>query len=374
MDDIATGSPRGSSWPRPRLLLLVLAAAMACGILEAGQGWFQYNDVSPGRFWPEAIARALPSWLFLAILFPFVYRVALRFPFDGRRWRRSLPVHLVAGTAFVLLHLGGAAWVAALRHVTAHTFSEAMLTFVTRYLVTDYAVYGMLVGGIQVWHQWTEIRRRALVEERLRADLAEARLAALRHQLSPHFLFNTLNSISALALTGDRGTMVRAIDALSGLLRATLDEEPGATTRFDTELAILDRYLEIQSIRFGDRLAVDRNIDAATHAVRVPPLVLQPLVENAIMHGVAARTGPGRVGITARRAADALEIVVTDTGPGFGNGRPAGNGHGNGHGVGLANTRARLLHLFGERAGLTCDDAAGGGARVTLRLPWNESA
>jgi len=371
----------GPRFPSPRLWLAVLGGSLLCGLLEGAQGWFQYYDVQPARFWPEALARAVPSWIFLAALFPFVYWAALRFPMDGRHWRRSLPAHLVSGTVFVLLHLGGSAWVAAVRHVTAHTWSEAMLAFVTRFLVTDYAVYGMLVGSIQVWHQWSEIRRRAAVEERLRADLAEARLAALRHQLSPHFLFNTLNSLSALALTGDRETLVRAIDALSAFLRATLEEAPGTTTRFDADLAVLDRYLEIQALRFGDRLTVERDIAPETATVQVPPLVLQPLVENAITYGIAARTGPGRVSIRARREDDRLVIVVSDSGPGFAveNGR-AGDGHGvgpsaaNGHGVGLANTRARLHHLFADRAGLACDNAPDGGARVTVHLPWSGSS
>ena len=369
--DVGLTEANQSPWPRPRLWLLVTGVCLIAAILEGAQGWFQYRDVEALKFWPEALARSLPSWLFLALLFPLVHWVARRFPMAGGQWRHSLPVHLLAATGFVLLHLGGAAWVASLRHVTAHTWSEAMLTFVTRYLVTDYAIYGTVVGVIQVWHQQSEIRRRAAVEERLRADLAEARLAALQHQLNPHFLFNTLNSISALALTGDRDTMVRAIDALSSLLRTTLDEPAGSTTRLDAELAILDRYLEIQLIRFRDRLAVVRDIAADTRSARVPPLILQPLVENAITHGVARRTGPGQVSIAARRSGDRLELVVTDTGPGFSDGNGA-SGHAvtNGHGLGLANTRARLADLYGSGAHIQCADGPGGGARVTLTLPW----
>ncbi len=372
-----------SRWPRPGLWLAVLGVAVIFGILEGAQGRLQYARISNAKFWPEAWARTLPSWLILAFLFPAVHWVARRFPVDGRNWRISLPVHVLAGGLFVVLHLGGSAWVASLRQVTASSFEEAMLEFMARYLMTDYCVYGAVVGMIQVLHQQSETRRRDAVESSLRADLAEARLLALRNQLNPHFLFNTLNSISALALTGDRATMVRAIDALSGLLRATLDESPGATTRLDVELAILDRYLEIQMIRFGDRLSLEQDIEPETLRAMVPTLILQPIVENAMGHGIAARPGPGRVRLGSRRVDDRLELIVEDSGPGFSvvaeprvaGDRVAGDGDGREGssartGVGLANSRARLVHLYGTQAQLSCSNTPDGGGRVTILIPW----
>jgi len=358
--------PHPAMWPPARLQAIVFALTFVLGICEAAQGRFQYPDIPHRLFWPEALARALPSWFILAMLFPALYALALRFPVDGRHWRRSLPMHWVAGTAFVLLHLGGSAFVASLRGVTTASFRDAFVVFLTRYMVSDYFVYGAVVAIVQIHFHRSEVRRREELAARLQADLAEARLAALRNQLQPHFLFNALNAISALALTGDRDTLVRAVDALSGLLRIVLDETTTATTRLSTELEFVDRYAAIQSIRFGDRFRLERDIDPSALDASVPTLLLQPLLENALEHGLGARPGPGWVAIRARRDARWLQLEVEDSGPGF-----TSDTSPRGRGVGLANTRARLAQLYGTGYELECRNAARGGAWVVVRIPWS---
>lgn len=346
--------------------------AILLGVLEAAQGRFRYAHIPDARFWPEALARSMPSWLILAACYPLISFMARRFPVATRRWKLSLPLHLLAGTGYVIIHLGGSAWFASLRHVDSQSFTDHFLNFITRYTVVDYFVYGALVGMVQVAHQQTEMRRRAETEARLRQDLAEARLDALRHQLNPHFLFNTLNSISALALTGDRETLVRAVDALSDLLRVVLERSGAATTPLEAEMRFIDRYLEIQSIRFADRLAVERDVAAEALGAEVPTFLLQPLVENAITHGLGIRPGPGWLAIRARRQGEWLQLEVEDSGPGFGAlaepERPPGESRTGG--VGLSNTRARLEHHYATHFTLECARGARGGALVRIRVPW----
>lgn len=387
-----TPAPPPSAAPRPRLrtALLVLGVALLFALLEAAQGRFQYAHVVDREFWPEGLARSLPSWLILAALYPLIAFLARRFPVDGRHWRLSLPLHLVAATACVLARQAGAAWVSSARQGGAPTFHDEFLRFITFYTVIDYFVYGAVAAAVQIVHQQGELRRRAEIEARLRADLAEARLAALRQQLNPHFLFNTLNSISALALTGDRATLVRAVEALSDLLRVALEEAPRATGSLAREMAFIDRYAEIQAIRFDGRLALRREIDAAALAAEVPTLLLQPLVENAMTHGAGASAAPGWVAVRARRDGAWLALEVEDSGPGFRESgeedapvtdpgsaspervavaaRPATRA-----GVGLANTRARLDHLYGGAQSLECARGAGGGALVKVRIPWRSA-
>jgi sensor histidine kinase YesM len=202
---------------------------------------------------------------------------------------------------------------------------------------------------------------------RLEAGLAQARLAALRAQLDPHFLFNTLNAVSALALRGEREGVVKALSTLSDLLRATLGGAPTQEVALSDELALLDRYLEIQRLRFSDRLSVVRDIDASVLDAAVPAMLLQPLVENAIKHGIGARPEGMRIEIHARRVDAMVVLQVRDTGPGFGR---RDSPETNGQGIGLANTRERLAQLYGTTQRLECRDAEGQGGVVEVALPY----
>jgi LytS/YehU family sensor histidine kinase len=351
---------------RLKFALAVLGVALAFGILESAQGRFLRWYLTDREFWPEAFARTIPSWLIMAALFPMVYFLARRFSFSAGGWRIALPVHILGGFVFVFLHLGGSAVVAGLRHVTVVSIQQAFFNYIEKYTMVDFFMYGALVGMVQIAQHRSEIRQREHIESSLRADLAEARLATLRHQLHPHFLFNTLNSISALALTGDRDTLLRAVDSLSSLLRTLLEQNDRATTSLADEMAFLDRYCEIQSIRFGERLTIVREVPEETLGAEVPALILQPLVENAMRHGIESRPGPGWVAIRARREPQWLRLEVEDSGPGF----PTAADGAATAGLGLANTRARLEQLYGSRCVLECSNGSQTGAHVVMRIPW----
>ncbi len=205
-------------------------------------------------------------------------------------------------------------------------------------------------------------RSRQQHQVRLQAQLAEARLDALRMQINPHFLFNTLHAVSAL-VERDPGGVRRMIARLSELLRHTIDSRGTDEVPLRDELSFLRRYIEIMEIRFQGRLQVAMNVGDDALEALVPNLVLQPIVENALEHGAARAEGEGRIELSAHRDGDELRLSVRDNGPGLQEGAPPG--------VGVANTRARLEQLYGEFATLTLSNADGGGVLAEIVLPYH---
>jgi len=202
----------------------------------------------------------------------------------------------------------------------------------------------------------------------LQAQLADARLAALRTQLNPHFLFNTLHAVSALVERDPRGVR-RMIARLSELLRTTLDGADEQEVPLGQELTFTHRYLEIMQIRFQGRLAIQSNVDPGVLEALVPNLILQPLVENAIKHGVSKIDEEGRIEIHARREGDRLVLNVRDNGP-----RVGESGLRAGEGVGLRNTRQRLAELYGDEQSLTLRAADDGGVVAEVVIPYHKRA
>jgi signal transduction histidine kinase len=200
--------------------------------------------------------------------------------------------------------------------------------------------------------------------EQLQTRLAQAQLHALRLQLNPHFLFNTLNAITALVHT-DPHAAERMIMGLSELLRISLGSVGEQEVPLARELEVLGHYLEIQQVRFADRLQVEYAVASGTESALVPNLLLQPLVENAIKHGISPRAASGRIAIAARKANGALTLEVSDNGTGSSNGAPAGEG------VGLRNSRERLRSLYGDAYRFDAAPQPGGGYRVLIELPFH---
>src|SRR5215471_2069047 len=233
------------------------------------------------------------------------------------------------------------------------------------YFVIDVLALVGLVGLFDALYYYREARTQELTASRLQTNLAEARLQMLAAQFEPHFLFNTLNAISVLALEGRNDAVVEMLTRLSELLRVSLDGNRPAEVTVQMEMQFVTDYLEIQRIRFSDRLTLVKDIRPEVAGALVPSMILQPLVENAVVHGIAQRRGPGCVTVRASRQENSLLLEVSDTGPGFGSAESEGAARG----LGLATTRARLEQLYGSDQRLECVDLPEGGASVRLSLP-----
>ncbi|MEO7455239.1 MAG: histidine kinase [Gemmatimonadaceae bacterium] len=302
-------------------------------------------------FW-RAAAMESPAWMVYAALTPLIFRLGKRLPLERPHFARNFFAHLLA------------ALIAGLGYVTVATFFSlnfspipssrgfgqmAFMWFLSALPLTTLAYFCTVGVGSAITH-FTTARRQEV-------DLAEARLAALRMQLHPHFLFNTLNAITVLARDGENATVVRMLTLLSDLLRDVLRTDRGGEIRLEDELAFARRYLDIETIRFADRLTVHEDIDVALLDAKVPTFVLQPLIENALRHGVAPKASGGRVTIGARMIGEQIELSVEDDGVGLS--LPVK------YGVGLTNTAARLRELFGDDASLVVN----GATRATVLMP-----
>jgi signal transduction histidine kinase len=312
-------------------------------------------------------------WYAWALLAPLILMVARRFPLEKGVWLRSLPVHILALVVLTVAHIGLFEWVRmSLSHIMwtpvkpISWWSKVGETILANFDF-EMIAYWAIVGAYSAVRYHGEAQERALKASRLDAQLAEAQLQALQRQLHPHFLFNTLNAISAL-MHRDVEAADQMLSRLSDLLRIALDQRGQQEVALKDELEFLQKYLEIEQARFGDRLTVEFSIDPETLDAQVPNLILQPLVENSIRHAVAVRIEPGHIAVKARRVEDALELTVRDNGPGMPPGRLASPARG----LGLSNTRSRLERLYGAAQHLTFAEPPGGGLIVTVSLPFRE--
>jgi sensor histidine kinase YesM len=229
----------------------------------------------------------------------------------------------------------------------------------------DFQRYWYILLITQAIGYYAKYRERELQSSQLEAQLAHAQLEVLKIQLEPHFLFNTLNSIAALA-RNDGPAAENMTLQLADLLRFSLDAMGVHEVPLSRELTVLQKYIDIQQTRFQDRLQVEMDISGSTLSALVPNMILQPLVENAIRHGIGPRRTPGQIRISTRHVFDELWMEISDNGLGltrFGGEVPP-------EGVGLRNTRARLQQLFNHDHRLMLEDAPGGGCIVRIHIPF----
>jgi two-component system, LytTR family, sensor kinase len=353
------------AWPaRPQRLAiygLPVLCATLFGLIETTQNYLRAELQSRAFSWRIGLVDALPSWIILASLVPAVVAVSRRVRLDRPRPTAAIVVHFAAALLFALTHETLMAVFVSWRWDDTSRLSMYFGKMVTGYLALDFVVYCGLVGGYYAIDSARELRRREVAASQMKASLSEARLQALRAQLNPHFLFNTLNAISVLAMKGEGAQVTHTLSLLSDLLRLTIEGLPQEVP-LARELELTERYLEIQRIRFPDRLTIDVDIEPDLEDALVPSLVLQPIVENAVLHGVARRVEGGRIILRARRRGEELELQVCDTGPGF-------ERDGRREGIGLSNTRARLEQLYGEAQRISCENRERG-ACVSIVLPF----
>ena len=306
--------------------------------------------------WRDTLMMAAADWYVWAVLTPLIAWLATRLRFSKSRWWR-LPILVAIGLpiAFVKVTL-----TRVLRGMTDR--GEAYIQI--NDLVIQYLIYAAIVLFTYVWLHYRAAQRRELRAAQLEALLAQTRLQMLGMQLQPHFLFNTLNTIAELVHSAP-AEAERMIAGLSHLLRETLHAGLVDRVPLEHELQLLDRYVEIQRARFGERLTVEVVIqDPAVRVALVPSLLLQPLVENSIMHGIGARAGAGRIEINVAQSGGSLSIEIRDDGRGLGAGPLV-------DGVGLGNCRARLQTLYGPgNHRLEMLNRDGGGAVVRIALPF----
>ena len=308
-------------------------------------------------------------WLW-AMLSPLIFRLAVRFELRDR-FPRNLFIHLVISIVFALIVLSAASpltwylgYVNLVRYPTLFILWRNN-AFGIYYFHQGLTIYWTTLVVAHASHYYRGLREEEARASRLSAQLAQAQLQALRMQIHPHFLFNTLNSIAAL-LHKDVETADRMIARLGDFLRSTLSRSEAQTITFNQELEFLKCYLDIERIRFQDRLTVNLEIDPQTLEVPVPNLILQPIVENAVQHGIARQTEAGLIMIRATKLQDRLLIEVEDNGPGL-----TANQNGN-SGIGLKNTKSRLEQFYGHDFSFQLENADGRGVLVSMNIPVSD--
>lgn len=349
------------TWARIWAIALLLWTLLAI-LSAAGTRLYMASTGSPER-WSQVLAWYLLISVVWSFLTPPVYFLARRYTFDRQRWRRVLTLHIVASIALTLV--GAVAIVLLSPLVTWMKEPRApFLTHVFSRTFMDIQRYWYVLMITQAFAYYGKYQERELASSQLEAQLARAQLEVLKIQLEPHFLFNTLNSIAALARQ-DGAAAENMTLQLADLLRISLDAVGVHEVPLHQELLFLQKYIDIQQMRFRDRLRVETEIDSCTLETLVPNLILQPLVENAIRHGINPRRGPGLVQVIAWRDHDDVWLEIRDNGVGLARGR---NGAPR-EGVGLRNTRGRLQQLYSHDHALVLEDVPGGGCSVKIRVP-----
>jgi signal transduction histidine kinase len=312
----------------------------------------------PASYWKISLPLAVAGFLVTLGLRRVLRRLADQPP---RRLVALMvgPVLLACGAMALVYILALSGWCAEYR-------PHSTLGYVSYVATTIYIVMTWVALYIGIKYQ---ARLREQTEAALAASATahEAQLRMLRYQLNPHFLFNTLNAISTLILDRDGPTANRMVQGLSAFLRHSLDHDPVQQVTLAEELAAIDLYLGIEAVRFAERLRVEKDIAPDCEAALVPGLLLQPLVENAIKHGVAKTVAGGTVRLSARRDGDRLLLGVADDGPGIAEGAAPEAG------VGLANARDRLRVLYGAAQRFEIGNRPEGGCEVRVRLPFERA-
>ncbi|HEV8158093.1 MAG TPA: histidine kinase [Pyrinomonadaceae bacterium] len=302
---------------------------------------------------------------------PLIYRFVRRFPIEIRAFRwRNLFIHLAGMTVFCTVHqllLMIIRWmVNAPPGTSVSSFFENFFGNFFNGVYLGVVIYPLIVFAIQAFVFYQNYRAEEEQKLRVTAQLARAELHGLKMQIHPHFLFNTLHSISSLVLE-DPPKANQMIARLGDFLRLTLEHSERQFVTLKEEIEFARCYLEIEQVRFSDRLQVEFNVESASLTAQVPHLILQPLVENAIQHAIAPRASGGSIKISAKKSGETIRVEIADSGEGIHTGRNVSN---NGQGVGLANVRSRLEQLYGANHKFELIDNPAGGLTAVIEIPF----
>jgi len=359
------------AWPRQRMSWQ-FALWTFIGLLSASQ-YYSFYRFENERFplW-RLMMWQMPGWYLWGLLTPLILLLGKRFRVERTRWLAPLATHLLIAAQIAFSHLSITAFFRWAFFPTTSPYGPArfvnmwFVTFATSFHIA-LLIYFAILGAGYSFEFYRKYRERELAASELEKQLAQAQLQALKMQLHPHFLFNTLHNISALVRKKENQTAVRMISGLSDLLRYVLRQNEAQAISLRQELDFIEQYLEIERLRFQDRMKVQINVAEETLDAEVPNLILQPLVENAIRHGIAGRADAGLVEIRSWRSKDTLWLEVRDDGPGISNDPQIANGAG----LGLKNTRARLKQIYGEVYSFELQNAESVGAVAKLGIPFN---
>jgi two-component system, LytTR family, sensor kinase len=371
LTDNSPSQKRAASW---RGLLLYFAGWSLVAIIFAAISFAaSRSEGNRGFGFISALEFNLVLFYLWAIFSPLIFWLSRRFPIELRPLKtRNLLVHIptvvVLAVGHQLIHLTTLWSVQPRFHQLFPTLTACFQAYFGFGFYIDLIIATLIFIGAHALLYYQRFQAAQLEQASLKAQLAQAELRALKMQLHPHFLFNTLHSISSLVLE-DPAKANTMIARLGDFLRLTLDHSNQQLVTLKEETEFVRCYLEIEQVRFGDRLTVEFKIDPATFSAEVPHLILQPVVENAIQHAIAPRAAPGRIEIAASRRNDSLRLQVSDTGPGM-------NRSIEGEGLGLTNVQARLAQLYGSNFLLEMTNGPSQGLTVTLQIPFrsDESA
>jgi two-component system LytT family sensor kinase len=338
------------------------------GISSSVQSYFlsRVADGKPPDMLLHVFILNIVYWYVPALLAPLIMRVAVRYQVGRGRWYKPVAIHVAGALAYSVVHTLAmfATRMALMADAPQRGWWYVARIEYLRQLDWLFMTYLFLVGLAHALAYRRESERRALASAQLEMRLVEAQLQALQRQLHPHFLFNTLNAIAGLMRT-DVDAADRMMDRLGDLLRMTLHTSNIQEVSLKEELELLQKYLDIEQTRFGERLTVNMSIAPDTLEGQVPNFLLQPLVENAVRHGIAPHSRAGRLAIATSRRDSRLVIDIVDSG----NGVPPHRLTLLNQGVGLANTRARLEHLYRNEHSLVFSNVDGGFC-VSITIPF----
>lgn len=318
----------------------------------------------------DVVDIAIPQFgraILWALLVPFILCLRRKMPLHRGRWVGGISFHFFAAFVVMATYYLGRMWSYTIffeDHMKSGFWSMAGQSFYGRNLV-DMAYYWGVIAFGYGFEIYQKFKNEELKSAHLETRLVETELKALRQQMHPHFLFNTMNTIAVLVRERRHDEAVTLIARLSSLLRMSLDTTGVPEVTVQQEMDFLDHYLEIQKMRFSDRMNVRVEISPEARLARIPNLLLQPLVENAILHGIAPKTTAGSIVIRGEVEKDRLRLEVRDDGPGILNGQQRTK-----EGVGLANTRERLAKIYGSRSQLLLHSEPGRGVSVQITLPY----